>query len=142
MKLLILAIAVAFAMPNAMAASNAACTADETYKEVTKAELQKWVAEKSVFTVDANGKKSFDKTHIGNAIDYKTLKSEKGSQDAFATQLPKDKNALIVAYCGGPSCEAWKEAAEEACNLGYTNVRHFKGGIKAWTDKKWLDKKI
>ena len=46
--------------------------------------------------------------------------------------LPADKNALIVAYCGGPKCGAWKKAAKAAAALGYTNIKHFSGGISGW----------
>jgi rhodanese-related sulfurtransferase len=46
--------------------------------------------------------------------------------------LPADKNALVVAYCGGPACNAYKEGAKAAEELGYTNVKHFKGGISGW----------
>jgi rhodanese-related sulfurtransferase len=39
---------------------------------------------------------------------------------------------MIVAYCGGPACTAWKKAAQDACKLGYTNIKHFKEGISGW----------
>ena len=40
--------------------------------------------------------------------------------------------ALIVAYCGGPKCMAYKAAATAALKLGYTNVKHLPDGIKGW----------
>ena len=46
--------------------------------------------------------------------------------------LPKDKGALIVAYCGGPKCNAYKAAAKAAEKLGYTNVKQFGAGISGW----------
>jgi len=45
---------------------------------------------------------------------------------------PADKNALIVAYCGSPSCGAFARAAEAAVKLGYTNVKFYSGGISGW----------
>jgi rhodanese-related sulfurtransferase len=52
--------------------------------------------------------------------------------DKLAAQLPKDKGALVVAYCGGPSCGAYKAAAVKAKELGYTNVKHLAAGISGW----------
>ena len=46
--------------------------------------------------------------------------------------MPADKNALIVAYCGGPKCSAYKRAADLASKLGYKNVKHMSAGISGW----------
>ena len=43
-----------------------------------------------------------------------------------------DKKALIVAYCGGPRCNAYTAAANAAKELGYTNVKHLSAGISGW----------
>ena len=93
---------------------------------VKLAEMKTIAAHKSATIIDVNSKKSFDKAHIGNAIHFMSNK------DKIASLLPKDKNAPIVAYCGGPSCTAWKRAAMAACKAGYTNIRHFPGGITKW----------
>jgi rhodanese-related sulfurtransferase len=50
----------------------------------------------------------------------------------LASLLPQDKGALIVAYCGGPKCGAYKSAAAAAKKLGYTNVKHLSAGISGW----------
>lgn len=104
------------------------CANEATFPEISKAELQQKLDEKSVFVVDVNGTKSYKKAHVPTAVDYAVTKAN------FAKTLPADKNALVVAYCGGPSCGAWKTAATEACKMGYTNVKHFKEGIKGWTE--------
>lgn len=101
------------------------CESDANYGEVTKAELQKMITDKKVFLVDVNSKESFAKQSIPGAIHY-------GSQTDYASALPKDKNALIVAYCGGTMCTAWKQAAIAACKLNYKNIKHFKPGISGW----------
>ena len=44
------------------------------------------------------------------------------------------KDALIVAYCGGPSCGAYKKAIEAATKLGYTNIKHFSKGLSGWKE--------
>jgi rhodanese-related sulfurtransferase len=50
--------------------------------------------------------------------------------DQHKVQLPHDKDAKIVVYCKtGPMGYI---AAEKLINLGYTQVIHFQGGMKAW----------
>ena len=103
------------------------CEDAVSYPEISKTELQSHVKNKTAFVVDVNGSKSYAKRHIDTAVDYQATEA------AFASTLPADKAALVVAYCGGPSCVAWKKAAVAACNLGYTNIKHFKPGIKGWS---------
>ncbi|MEK7414443.1 MAG: rhodanese-like domain-containing protein [Planctomycetota bacterium] len=99
-----------------------------TYADVSLADLKKAIADKKITLLDNNGSESFTAGHLPGAIDYAANK------DALAKALPADKAALIVAYCGGPKCGAWKKAAEAATALGYTNVKHFAGGRSGWTE--------
>lgn len=105
------------------------CTSESTFPEISHQELTDLIAKKQVFVVDVNGKDSFAKNHVTGAIHYDSHRAD------FAAQLPKDKNETVVAYCGGPKCTAWKRAAEEACKLGYTHVRHYKDGLQGWIKK-------
>jgi len=51
----------------------------------------------------------------------------------LAKQLAKaDKGALVVAYCGGPRCSAYKRGASAAEKLGFKNVKHLSAGISGW----------
>lgn len=102
------------------------CEDAKTFPEITKADLQKQIQSNTAFVVDVNGSQSYAKKHIDTAVDFETLKTD------LARTLPPDKNSLLVFYCGGPSCVAWKKGAVEACKIGYTNVKHFKPGIKGW----------
>ena len=110
-------------------ASGSTCAEESNYPEISKSELKKVSEAKSALIVDVNSGESYKKAHVPGAIHYATHQSE------FAKMLPKDKGAMIVAYCGGKMCVAWKKAAEEACKLGYTNIHHFKDGIQGWTAK-------
>ena len=94
--------------------------------EISLDDLKKAVAEKKVVLIDCNGSESFAKGHIPGAIDFEAAKAD------LAKLLPPDKTALVVAYCGGPKCGAYKAGAEAATKLGYTNVKHFAGGISGW----------
>lgn len=97
------------------------------YPDITIPELAKAIKAKQVTLIDANGTDSWEQGHIPGAIDFEA------SKDKLVSLLPKDKTALIVAYCGGPKCKAYAAAAAAAEKLGYTNVKHLSAGISGWT---------
>ncbi len=98
------------------------------FPDISVAELKTAIAEKKVTVLDVNGSDSFAKGRIPGAIDFRAEKKE------IASKLPADKNALVVAYCGGPSCGAYAAAAKAAKELGYTNVKHLSAGISGWKE--------
>ena len=68
--------------------------------------------------------------------------------------LPRDKNALIIFYCSGATCNMSPGSADKARKLGYTNIKVYKDGMPAWSQKNfgtlsaqslkeaWIDKGI
>ncbi|MBI5774946.1 MAG: rhodanese-like domain-containing protein [Verrucomicrobia bacterium] len=96
------------------------------FPDVSIAEVKEAIAAKKATVIDVNGSKSFAKGRVPTAIDYASVKGK------LASALPKDKNALVIAYCGGPSCKAYQAAAKEAEALGYKNVKHMSAGISGW----------
>jgi rhodanese-related sulfurtransferase len=98
------------------------------YPEITIKDLKTAMAEQKVTLLDANGTESYQKGHIPGAVDYTAVETK------LAKVLPKDKNALVVAYCGGPKCGAYQSAAKAAQKLGYTNVKHLTAGISGWKE--------
>ena len=104
----------------------AAAFAARSYPDITQDQLKQAIAAKSAVLLDANGSDSYKEGHIPGAIDFDS------NQDHLASLLPADKNTLIVAYCGGEQCTAYKAAAAAAVKLGYTNVKHFAPGISGW----------
>ncbi len=124
-----------FLLLAALATTTAACDAvaggasaesAAAWRDISVDELKPLVAAKGAVLLDANGSESFAEGHIPGAIDFRA------NTEKLATLLPADKSALIVAYCGGPSCGAWEKAAKAAAALGYTNIRHFSAGISGW----------
>jgi len=103
-------------------------TERQRFPEIQQAELIKAVHDKTAFIVDANGNESYASGHIPGAVSFDKATGR------FSQDPPADKNALIVAYCGGPGCEAWCGAADKLESLGYKNIRHYKGGIKGWKE--------
>ena len=96
------------------------------YPDISIAELKTAIAEKKVTLLDANGSQVYQSGHIPGAIDFQANKAK------LASELPADKSALVVAYCGGPTCPLYAAAAKAAQELGYTNVKHLSAGISGW----------
>lgn len=110
----------------ALAFSALTAAASNQFADIGHEELKQAIAQKKVTLVDVNGSKSYNKGHIPGAVDYIA------NEDQFAAKLPKDKNALVVAYCGNERCKAYRQAAIKAQELGYTNVKHYSKGIAGW----------
>ena len=102
------------------------CDDFSKFTDVNATEMATIVKAKSATVIDVNSEESFKKSRIPGAIHFATNKTN------FSGVLPKDKNAMIVAYCGGKSCTAWQKAAQAACEMGYKNIRHFSEGITGW----------
>ena len=96
------------------------------YPDISVKELQKAIKNGNVAVIDVNGAKSFSRGHIPSAIDFSTHGKK------LSSLLPKDKNTLVVSYCGGPGCRAYKRGADAAAKLGYKNIKHLSAGISGW----------
>lgn len=101
---------------------------DHRFPDISIKDLKSAMEKKQVTLIDANGTESYREGHIPGAINFEADK------DNLQKDLPKDKDALVVAYCGGPQCMAYKAAAAKAKELGYTNVKHLSAGISGWKD--------
>ena len=99
---------------------------DQKVEDISVKDLKKAIEEKKVTVIDVNGTDSYKEGHVPTAIDFEAKK------DKLKDVLPKEKDALVVAYCGGPQCGAYKAAVKAATALGYTNVKHMSAGIAGW----------
>lgn len=52
--------------------------------------------------------------------------------DKMTDQLPKDKDALLIFYCGGLKCPLSHKSAFKAREMGYTNVKVYAKGYPDW----------
>jgi rhodanese-related sulfurtransferase len=100
--------------------------AEAEFPDISIADLKKAIEEKKATVIDVNGAASYKAGHVPTAKDWTAVKAD------LAKTLPADKSALVVAYCGGPQCSAYKAAAKAAKELGYTNVKHLSAGISGW----------
>ena len=94
--------------------------------DISQGDLQAAITAKSVVLIDVNGSDSYNDGHIPGAINFEAHEKD------LAKWLPADKTALVVAYCANEHCPAYKQGAEAALALGYTNVKHFAPGIHGW----------
>ena len=100
--------------------------AAKAYPDIAIKDLKAAIEKKQVTVIDVNGTDSYQEGHIPTAINFEAAEKD------LAKVLPKDKDALIVAYCGGPQCQAYQAAAKKAVAMGYTNVKHLSAGISGW----------
>ena len=96
------------------------------FPDITIPDLKAAMASQKLVLLDANGSESWQSGHIPGAIDFSA------QEDNLAKVLPRDKDTLIVAYCGNPQCQAYLRAAEAAKKLGYKNIKHLRAGIAGW----------
>jgi rhodanese-related sulfurtransferase len=73
-----------------------------------------------------NGSSSYANGHIPGAIDFRANK------DKIASLLGDNKDKLVVAYCGGPTCSAYQAGAKAAEEAGFKNIKHLSAGISGW----------
>jgi len=96
------------------------------------------------YLFDARPVKRFGEAHIPSA------RPAHPQDDNFLSLLPADKNALLVFYCGGPTCPFTGKAVDIAAKAGYTNLKGYQAGLPGWiqsklpvhTDADWLEKNL
>lgn len=92
----------------------------------TPDELKTALADKKATPVDAN---SPDTRAAFGTVPGALLLGDAG---VTADLLGADKSRALVFYCSSEKCGAAPRAAKEAMELGYTEVRVMKAGIKGW----------
>ncbi|MDF1824653.1 MAG: rhodanese-like domain-containing protein [Verrucomicrobiales bacterium] len=96
------------------------------YPDISITELEQAIEEGEVILLDVNGSSSYAKGHIPGAVDFRSDELD------LAAALGDNKDKLVVAYCGGPSCAAYKAGATAAEKAGFTNIKHLSAGISGW----------
>jgi rhodanese-related sulfurtransferase len=96
------------------------------FPDISIADVKAAIKSHKAVIIDVNGTESYDKGHVPSALNFESIENK------LAQVLPKDKNALIIAYCGNPRCGAYQSAAKAASKLGYKNVKHMSAGIMGW----------
>src|SRR5271154_500019 len=97
--------------------------------DITRGELLRRLHDPSLTIVDALPQASYEADHIPGSISLPTAEVEERAR----TLLP-DPAAEIVVYCAKFTCDAAERAGHVLLDLGYTNVRHYHGGIEDWRE--------
>ncbi|MCF8092927.1 MAG: sulfurtransferase [Desulfotignum sp.] len=85
----------------------------------------------NVMIIDARPyKPMYVKGHIPGAVSIPFTDFDKK-----ADLLPKDKNTLLIYYCGGVECKLSHKSARKAQELGYTNIKVFAKGFPEWMNQ-------
>jgi len=79
---------------------------------------------------DARPVKRFGDAHIPSA------RPAFPKDENFLSLLPAEKDALLVFYCGGPTCPYTGEAVGKAQEAGYTRLKGFQAGMPGWQKSK------
>lgn len=127
---LVLVAALAILGASAALAAEEAKPAFKKYHDIVDAAFVKDVVDgkKKGLIIDARPKrKKYDKGHIPGAINIPLTQFDKK-----VGMLPKDKNALIIYYCGGLKCPLSHKSAFKAEKLGYKNIKVFATGYPSW----------
>ncbi|KEQ18822.1 rhodanese-like domain-containing protein [Endozoicomonas numazuensis] len=101
---------------------------NQHYPAISYPALRKAMDAGEVFIIDSNKAETFSNGHLPGA--YSLV-----DRDNLKNKLPTLKNYPIVVYCGGPQCPSWFAGADFAVAQGYTNIMHYKGGLKDWKEQ-------
>ena len=96
------------------------------YPDISISDLEAAIKKGEVVILDVNGTSTYEKGHIPGAIDFRANK------DKITTLLGENKDKLVVAYCGGPTCSAYKAGAKAAEEAGFKNIKHLSAGLSGW----------
>lgn len=82
-----------------------------------------------VSVIDVNSRQSWVRARVPGAtnLDPAAYKD---------SDLPPDKNAVLVFYCSNPMCRKAPNAARRAKKMGYSNVMVMSAGISGWLAAK------
>ncbi|MDR3390003.1 MAG: rhodanese-like domain-containing protein [Rudaea sp.] len=79
--------------------------------------------------IDVNSRPSWLKARVPGARNLDPMEYKD-------SDLPHDKNDVLVFYCSNPMCRKAPNAARRAKKIGYGNVRVMSAGINGWLAMK------
>ena len=78
-----------------------------------------------VTIIDVNSRRSWMEARVPGASNLDPAAYKE-------SDLPPDKNAVLVLYCSNPMCRKAPNAARRAKKMGYHNVHVMSAGISGW----------
>jgi rhodanese-related sulfurtransferase len=97
--------------------------------EISREELRQRLSDPALTIADVLPASSYVEWHIPGAV---SLPLEQVA--SRARELLPNRGAEIVVYCGNSQCERSVHALEQLDELGYSNIRVYRGGLADWMD--------
>ncbi len=98
-------------------------------REISREELARRLRDPALAVMDVLAPETYAAKHIPGASNLPL--AEVGTR---ARELFPDRHAEIAVYCAGFTCPASEQAVRLLHDLGYTNLRHYSGGIADWEE--------
>jgi len=97
---------------------------------ISRADLHDMIDRQEDFTlVEVLPEQSFRHFHLPGAVNL----PGRVLRERIAEFVP-DRDGTIVVYCASPSCTVSDRAAELLTDMGYTDVRDYRGGKEHWKE--------
>jgi rhodanese-related sulfurtransferase len=97
--------------------------------EISREELRRRLHDPSITIVDVLPAASYAAGHISGALSIPLELIVSRARD-----LLPDRGAEIVVYCGSATCDRSVHALRQLHELGYSNVRDYRGGLADWVE--------
>jgi rhodanese-related sulfurtransferase len=97
--------------------------------EISREELRLRLRDPALTIVDVLPAASYVSGHIPGAISIPLELIASRARD-----LLPDRGAEIVVYCGSVTCDRSEHAIRQLHELGYSNVRDYRGGLADWVE--------
>lgn len=82
-----------------------------------------------VTIIDVNSSQGWDRAHVPGAANLDPA-------DFQESDLPSNRDAVLVFYCSNPMCRKAPNAARRAKKMGYINAQVMSAGINGWLAAK------
>jgi len=97
---------------------------------ISRSDLETLIRDQQDFSlVEVLPEGSFEEQHLPGAINIPG-----DTVRARAPELIPDRDKTVVVYCASPSCTASDRAAKLLTDMGYTDVRDYRGGKEHWRE--------
>lgn len=100
-------------------------TEDPLCPELTVEEVAELIDDRRAILFDANPRRRWASGHLPGAINVDPA-------EFGPSELPHNRDAMLVFYCSEPSCGASRHAARKAMQLGFAHVFTMPAGIRGW----------
>lgn len=97
---------------------------------LSRSELEDMMDQQENFVlIEVLPESAYEEGHLPGAVNI----PGDSLRDQAPTLVP-DRNTTVVVYCASPACTASDKAAKVLSDMGYTDVRDYRGGKEHWEE--------